>query len=103
MNVKVKLWWLLWPKDTDPPLWEKGKWNLCNALPAQDIPPNETRRFQGFDLKPGSGRCLVLAEASCADDRSNIDPETGYPCSELPTPLPDLVGNDNNLGLIVIP
>jgi hypothetical protein len=58
--------------------------------------------FGGFALAPAPGRYLVLAQATCADDRANPDPATGYACSVLPTPLPDLVANDNNLGLAVI-
>jgi len=44
----------------------------------------------------------VLAQATCEDDRANTDPASSLPCSQLPTPLIDLVANDNNLGLIVI-
>jgi hypothetical protein len=91
-----------WPAGSDPPEWGAGPWTPSPSPPAQDIPPSETRRFGGFDLGAVTGRRLLLAQATCEDDRANTDPLTLFPCSYLPTPLPDLVASDNNLGVIVI-
>jgi hypothetical protein len=41
----------------------------------------------------------VLVSASCAADRSNIDPAAGLPCASVPGPLNILVACDNNLAL----
>jgi hypothetical protein len=43
--------------------------------------------------------CVVLAIASCPDDRANTDPSAGLPCASLQARLADLVGGDNNLGV----
>lgn len=48
--------------------------------------------------------CYLLAEASCAADRSNLDLDTALPCAAKSPPRSrvetlDLVANDNNLGL----
>ena len=51
---------------------------------------------------PTGKRYLLIAQATCPDDGSNIDPATNSPCSQKPTPLIDLVANDNNLGLRVL-
>jgi hypothetical protein len=103
LGVTVSLWWHAWPAGNDPPLWNTPQWATIGAQPAaQDVPSGQTRTFGGFALAPAPGRYLVFAQATCADDRANPDPATGYACSLLPTPLPDLVANDNNLGLTVI-
>jgi hypothetical protein len=111
-NVSVKVWWIEWDKDGPPPVWNRTEWNECaqpTQEPTQDIPPGETKQEfgpfalrQGNDQKLDRGRYLVLAEAGCGDDLPNTDPATRLPCSLNPTPLPDLVINDNNLGLAVI-
>jgi hypothetical protein len=41
---------------------------------------------------------FILAVASCAADRANVDVATALPCSYLPTPMIDLLAGDNNLG-----
>ena len=45
-----------------------------------------------------------MVEANCRDDRANLHPDAGLPCSSDMPPsgrreLIDLVANDNNLGL----
>jgi hypothetical protein len=102
-GVTVNVWWRPWPNGDPPPLWDEPNWNPSGDQPAQDIPPGQTRQFGGFALGFGAERHLVFAQATCADDRANTDRLTSYPCSSSPTPLPDLVAGDNNLGLVVIP
>ena len=101
-GVTVRVWWHAWPGGTVAPSWDATQWGNGPQPAVQDIPPGQTRRFGGFALGIGPGRHLVLAHATCADDRANTDPLTLLPCSDLPTPLPDLVASDNNLGLIVV-
>jgi len=108
-DVSVKVWWIKWDDNSDPPLWNRTEWTKCADQPTQDILPGETKQeFGPFALKLGNGqkldrgRYLVLAEAGCGDDLPNTDPATRLPCSLNPTPLPELVVNDNNLGLAVI-
>ena len=101
-GVTVSVWWHVWPAG-DAPEWSAAQWTQAGAQPPQDIPPGETRQFGGFPLGFGAGRHLVLAQATCPDDRAHTDPATLYPCSLQATPLVDLVAGDNNLGLIVIP
>lgn len=101
-GVTVSVSWRAWPAASRLPLWGAGPWHPSGSQPPQDIPPGETRRFGGFGLRAGTGRRLVLAQATCADDRANTDKETLLPCSLRPTPLVDLVASDNNLGLTVI-
>ena len=102
-GVTVSVWWRAWPSGSAPPEWDATQWTASGSQPpAQDIPRGQTRRFGGFALGAGAGRLLVFAQATCADDRANTDPLTLLPCSLLPTPLPDLVADDNNLGLIVV-
>ena len=50
---------------------------------------------------PPNTRYLLLAQATCADDRANIDPAAGLSCNQQ-APLIDLVAGDNNLGLWVL-
>jgi hypothetical protein len=103
-DVRVKVWWCKWEINTEPPLWERTspKWNESGNQPEQNIASGENRTFGGFDLGPDPGRYLVLAEAGCGDDLPNTNPDTLLSCSWGPTPLPELVINDNNLGLAVI-
>ena len=63
-------------------------------------------RFQAENgaQQPLTGRWLVLVEADCRDDRSNLHPAAGLACSAALPPsdrslLADLVAGDNNLGL----
>ena len=82
------------------PEWEGGTgWELCDARPAQDIAPKDTKEFGPFTTGVTAGqRYLVLARATCADDPANTDTATFLPCSQQRTLLVDLVANDNNLG-----
>lgn len=102
-GVTVTLLSRLWPQGAPPPLWERAQWNAgASTLPAQNVNPGQAVRFGPFALPTAAGRHLVLAEATCAGDRANSDPLSNLPCSRLPTPLPDLVGGDNNLGLRIV-
>lgn len=107
MNVTVSVWWRAWPDGDDPPKWNDPAlvWTACNppVSPGQTIDPGPPVEFDfTFDPPPPGTRYLVLAQATCGDDLANTDTTTALPCSQLPTPLVDLVANDNNLGLIVV-
>jgi hypothetical protein len=109
VNVQVSVWWCAWSGSTNPPKWNDPGWTLCSppASPGQTImpgpgaPPTNFGPFTFLPPPPGT-RYLVLAQATCEDDRANTDPAPALPCSYLPTRLIDLVANDNNLGLIVV-
>ena len=103
-NVEVSVWWHEWPTAAPPPQWD-ATWTQCPlAGPAsKNIPSGGQVTFGKFAAVPlpTGKRYLLLARATCADDRANNDPATNLPCSQQPTPLLDLVANDNNLGLWV--
>ena len=105
-NVEVSVWWHEWPAaPPSPPDWDKTTWTPCapSGNVTHNINPGELITFDGFaavPLAPGK-RYLLLAGASCGDDLANIDAAPNLPCSQQPTPLLDLVANDNNLGLRV--
>jgi hypothetical protein len=113
VNVQVSVWWCAWPGSTNPPKWNDSSvtWTPCTppAGPGQTINPDSgpgptPTDFGPFTFvpPPPGTRYLVLAQATCEDDRANTDPAPALPCSYLPTRLIDLVANDNNLGLIVV-
>jgi hypothetical protein len=102
MNVEVSVWWRAWPANTAPPNWDPLTWTPCNPQPsaAQNIAAGAQTSFGPFAFAPPGGtRYLVLAQATCADDKANT---TMLLSSQMPAPLLDLVANDNNLGLVVI-
>jgi hypothetical protein len=106
-NVQVWVWRCSWPAGAAPPQWGDplAPWMPCNPQPSagQDIAPGAQTNFGPFAFAPpAGGRYIVLAKATCLDDSANIDPPTMLACSQMPTPLLDLVPNDNNLGLVVI-
>jgi hypothetical protein len=106
IDVEVDVWWHEWQDDDPPPDWNDDGWVALEADDqVQVIGPSETAMFCGYSFPDGlpATRYVVLAKATCADDRANIDPETCLPCSR-DTPriaLTYLVANDNNLGLAV--
>jgi hypothetical protein len=107
MNVQVSVWWCAWPANTAPPRWGDPltPWTPCNPQPSvpKNIAAGAQTSFGPFAFAPpGGARYLVLAQATCADDKANIDPTTMLACSHMPTALLDLVPNDNNLGLLVV-
>jgi hypothetical protein len=86
------------------PAWEAGAgWAACGApasAPPDTIAAGATQRYGAFTLPQGlAAPFVVLAVASCPDDRANVDPAAGLPCAMLPVRVADLVGGDNNLGL----
>ncbi len=102
----VDVWWASWPAGTEPPQWpDTARWTACvptAGLLPQDILPGDRARFGPFQHARPAERYVVLARSRCEADRANIDPTTLLACSFLPTPLVDLVANDNNLGLRVV-
>jgi hypothetical protein len=106
-NVQVSVWWCAWPAAAAPPQWGDplALWMPCNPQPSggQNIAPGAQANFGPFAFAPPAGaRYLVFAQATCPDDRANTDGATLFACSLMPTPLLDLVPNDNNLGLLVV-
>jgi hypothetical protein len=107
-NVQVSVWWCAWPAGA-PPKWgdPATPWTPCNPQPsaAQNIGHGANATFGPFAFAappPVGTRYLVFAQATCPMDKANTDPTTLLPCSQMPTPLLDLVAGDNNLGLIVL-
>jgi hypothetical protein len=103
--VSVIVSWHPWPYDEDPPKWNDGGWESFepeNGL-VQTIPAGQSIIFGPFSFADGAPetRLIVLAHASCADDRANTDAATHLPCNFYQTSLVELVANDNNLGLAV--
>jgi hypothetical protein len=106
-NVEVSMWWQKWPGPAPVPQWDVSAWTPCALMgpsATQTILPSGQATFGPFAAVPlpVGTNYLLLAQATCPDDRPNIDPATGSPCSQKPTPLIDLVPNDNNLGLRVL-
>jgi hypothetical protein len=109
-NVAVRVWRREY-RDRDEPLWNDGTWTEIKGPsktrhiePDAEVEADAHVGFGPFPFTPASGkRYLLLAEATCDADRANSDPATGLPCSREKTPLADLVANDNNLGLVVVP
>jgi hypothetical protein len=102
-NVGVSVWWHEWPAGP-PPDWDTS-WTQCSALGSAvlNVDASGEKTFGTFSAVPlpAGTRYLLLAIATCPDDRANTDPATSFACSNRPTPLSDLVANDNNLGLWV--
>jgi hypothetical protein len=110
-DVTVRVWWHERRDEHTPlPKWDPKdvNWHECESPASQtyDVANGATTdsgpTFGPFTHTPPAGRYIILAQATCKDDRANIDPDTCLPCSRLPTELVDLVANDNNLGLRVI-
>jgi hypothetical protein len=100
-GVTVSVWWIDWPAG-DPPKWDPTTWTPLPVSGPKPVPPwpNPPVAFGPFALPfQPSGRRLILAAATCAADRANIDPLTSLHCATLATPIADLVAGDNNLGL----
>jgi len=102
--VSVVCW--LWPAATAPapaPTFTSA-W-VATAAPSQNVPPGAAVDFEFAPGVPltGAKRYFVFAVATCAADRANLDPASGQPCASIDTPLLDLVANDNNLGLRILP
>lgn len=56
-----------------------------------------------FGWKPAAaGAHVLLAEVTCDDDRSVLDPQTALPCAVEGAPLDQLLNGDNNLGAISV-
>ncbi|MEJ7688089.1 MAG: hypothetical protein WKG52_14505 [Variovorax sp.] len=104
-DVEVRVWLAEWPPDTPRPAWpDAQRWTPAQPFPApaQSVAPGGVAGFGPFSPAAiPAGRYIVLAEGDCPDDRANTRADTGLACAVLPTPLEDLVANDNNLGLRV--
>ena len=80
--VSVSVWWKEWPAGPAPQ-WDAATWAQCAPIGAaiQNIPPNGGQAnfgtFAAVPLQAGT-RYLLLAQATCADDRANVDPATTF-------------------------
>ncbi len=90
------------PRYPDP-AWQNVMTNSLASVPAHDgATPGETL-FGPFDWEPAhSGTYAILVDATCALDRSNLDPTANYPCTTVAGPTELLVAFDNNLGLVLV-
>lgn len=111
-GVVVRVWWARRVGGGPIPKWPDPAWTLLGsdgpknvpAWPASAPQPVGTpTRFTVNGFPAAAGRYLILAEATCPDDRANTDAATGLPCATSPTSIVDLVAGDNNLALLVHP
>lgn len=103
-DVTVAVWWHEWPDDAPAPVWNEPGWEPSDlqTIAAQDIESGAYAVFGPFPFAPTSGqRFIILAKASCPDDRAYIDEPT-LACSSMRPRLVDLVSGDNNVGLRVV-
>lgn len=99
------------------PGWHSAAWQPLNQTNAPGNPVVDPDSGGGgpagpwaFKWTPASAgkRYALLAEATCDEDPSNIDPTTGLPCATVTVGGADasdidyIVSCDNNLGLIVV-
>lgn len=108
-GTRIRLWTAACPAGSAIPPFPGAAWKRLWVLQGpQTVPgasastPGRWQSWPVFWLPPGPGRYLVLLEASCAADRSNIDPATGFPCVTVSGPTHRLVAFDNNLALQVV-
>lgn len=88
---------------TDPAWMEILEDQPGNGGP-RDVPSGASVTFGPFkwnDAKPGSDYAL-LAVATCADDRANLDPLAAVACRYSPCDIVATVVTDNNLGLAYV-
>jgi len=107
-GVNVRVWWASWggPGSGPLPKSQDAAWTLLGSDGPKNVPPwpggappwPAGTQF-AVNGPPGPGPCLILAEATCADDRANTDAATEFPCALSPTSIVDLVAGDNNLAL----
>ena len=100
----------------DIPPWKSASWQqlvqVSAPVPATVAPDAAAGadRIWVFEWTPASAgkNFALLAEATSADDPSNIDPLTQLPCATVTaggaqsSQMPYLVSCDNNLGLVVV-
>ena len=105
-NVRVRVWAAEWPAGTAPPVWNSGAaiWVHCPTppYPAKTIARHASEQFGPFSFSPAADRrYVIVAVANCPGDRALVT-LFDHACSYLPTPLVDIVPNDNNMGLILV-
>lgn len=122
-NVTVEVWWAEVTASGDPPLFPdppgstQKQWhslgNAATSVPAAvgtvpgEAPPLSFKWPVSAPQAPPlvkNQRYAILVSATCVDDRSNLDPATGYACATKPgaVALKYVVACDNNLGLRVV-
>jgi hypothetical protein len=104
-GVAVQAWWC----DADAPGFLKWQLLAPTSLQGIDVPEQPKAGVAFRFAKPAvGGRYWVFAAATCFADRSNIDPATLLPFADgqpptRPRDLLELVANDNNCGLALLP
>jgi hypothetical protein len=105
-DVRVALWAAPaangapdWPGENGMPgAWQKVGERGCD-IPARKSDGSSAAVSVDFSWKPaGPGRYLLLAAATCEDDRAITDANTRLPCALRGAPFEQLVMGDNNLG-----
>ncbi|HEY2862360.1 MAG TPA: hypothetical protein VGK37_01900 [Casimicrobiaceae bacterium] len=114
-NVTVRSWVAQMNSAGQIPGWHGAGWQPLNLVagPVSLVAPPDSAGGGPagpwiFEWTPAAAgkRYALMAEATCMDDPSNIDPTTGLPCATVATGGADasdiayLVSCDNNLGLI---
>lgn len=104
-GVTVQLWMTPWPANPERLHWNDPAaiWTPCGTSNAQDVPMGAASTLFSLPYNPPQGAHILLAIAGCAADRANTDVATGLPCSTKPALVIDLVANDNNIALLVVP
>lgn len=90
--------------DSGLPNWDAQNtdWREIDSLDAEDVAAETSVTVGPFAWEPEAGTTyLIVAQASCPDDRASIDVAAMLPCSAKPMPLPLLIANDNNISLTV--
>ena len=102
-NADAMLYWCRMPDATTVPAFDVTKWD-ASARVTKNVAAGAQQLYK-LKWKPaGPGYYAVLAMASNADDRANIDPANALPCSQAGAAMDtaQLVAWDNNLALRVI-
>lgn len=98
-GVRLRLWWIDWPTGTPAPDWNQGNWQSRVATGPGTLAAQGSAAYERRLPFVSGRRYLILAQADCDQDASNINPITALPCVTNRVRLSELVPGDNNLGL----
>jgi hypothetical protein len=107
-HVRVSVWRAPLAGSGEAPAWNSAEWERIDRDAAAAVAVDALSADQSavfgpfvFPSAPTGKRFALLAVTSCAEDRANVEVETGLPCAQPATPCPiePLVRGDNNLGL----
>lgn len=98
--VDVRVWAAA---DSTSPI-SKLVWKLVGQHSLRRVPACSAVSLEIAAMLPSRRPYLVIVEASCAADRSNLDPRSALPCANGTPPerakqVIDLVAHDNNIAL----